>query len=525
MKHTAPRASAGNVSTLENTLDRVVGDRTLFIDSTDSVQHMRAPLMHACAASSAPPRRVSRKFNPLSRFALIAAVLCVSSRFALADDSIYLKLQRFADAADGNIKDEQTSPGPSLAFSMSGNYAYGSDSVSYGAMDFEVHSVSTYNNSGQMYPDATITQSYLISGTDSSLNGSQGTAVFVDRLSGGFTPASGLAFAGENYFNVNGTTVGVNGAQYALPPTVTEQDAFTFNSAGAGLTRTFQVGGETYAGSADPGTMYHAAITLSVRLGALTLYDSNNNRVAYTASSAGGSARAMNVSTGNTYAGISLTNDTNNAHLGSTVSLLGGTASSNDYVQLTFTAPPPERDGALPVSDTVDVSRTNTDPVVIQLSYDKPRAQSLFGFGAPLVLGWHVPANWTVENAVAGNTGGTPTFVNGPYDPSQHFHPGYYGHDAANGVVWAVVNHNSEFFVTNVDTLKAPSVTHLVNGHIFVRLAGVPSAVNRVEVSSDLTTGSWSTVATANAGPTGIVTCEDTTAADVTRRFYRVSSP
>ncbi len=177
------------------------------------------------------------------------------------------------------------------------------------------------------------------------------------------------------------------------------------------------------------------------------------------------------------------------------------------------------------MSDAVNLKGTGSDPVVVQLSFNPSLAQSIFGGLSKLGLGWFDPALQIVRNAVLGNSSGGPTFINGPYDPAMDFHLGYFGVDTAHGVVWAVVNHNSEFVVTNLDTLAVPSVTHLANSHMFLNLTGVANAVNRVEASPDLSVGSWTTVATVTAGPTGTVSYEDSTAGTQSRRFYRVSSP
>ena len=59
-------------------------------------------------------------------------------------------------------------------------------------------------------------------------------------------------------------------------------------------------------------------------------------------------------------------------------------------------------------------------------------------------LGWlNTSTQWV--NAIDGNTGGTPTKVLGAYDASYGL--GTWGVDSTNHVVWAVVNHNSEFAV------------------------------------------------------------------------------
>jgi MYXO-CTERM domain-containing protein len=62
-----------------------------------------------------------------------------------------------------------------------------------------------------------------------------------------------------------------------------------------------------------------------------------------------------------------------------------------------------------------------------------------------------LPDLW--ENAVDGNTGGTSTFVDGPYNPTLDSSLGTYGVNTTNDVVWAVIDHNSTF---TVDTQTVP---------------------------------------------------------------------
>jgi len=88
------------------------------------------------------------------------------------------------------------------------------------------------------------------------------------------------------------------------------------------------------------------------------------------------------------------------------------------------------------------------DKYVLQLSY-APVAAAALGDVLNLYLGWFDPSDSTWKNAVDGNSdGGTSAhFVAGAYDPTVDFNLGYYGVDAANSTVWAVVDHNSEFGV------------------------------------------------------------------------------
>ena len=62
-------------------------------------------------------------------------------------------------------------------------------------------------------------------------------------------------------------------------------------------------------------------------------------------------------------------------------------------------------------------------------------------------LGWYDEGTGTWKNAVLGNSMGTAQFNLGAYIPGTMSALGNYGVDTTGGVVWAVVNHNSEFAV------------------------------------------------------------------------------
>ncbi len=123
---------------------------------------------------------------------------------------------------------------------------------------------------------------------------------------------------------------------------------------------------------------------------------------------------------------------------GSTAKLRGGTAAANREVVVgladrsTQAAPPSGF-----YSDIADITGSQTDTVVIQLSYDVSAP------GTP-VLATFTGTQWV--NAVALNTGGSAAFVSGAFDGNATL--GRYGLDTTNHVAWAVVNHNSLFAVT-----------------------------------------------------------------------------
>jgi hypothetical protein len=83
----------------------------------------------------------------------------------------------------------------------------------------------------------------------------------------------------------------------------------------------------------------------------------------------------------------------------------------------------------------------------LQVSYNEAQAISVFGSESDARLMWLDPSDNQWELAVAGNTGGTPRFINRAYNPATDFQLGNYGVDTANNVVRAVINHNSYFAI------------------------------------------------------------------------------
>lgn len=130
-----------------------------------------------------------------------------------------------------------------------------------------------------------------------------------------------------------------------------------------------------------------------------------------------------------------------------TVSLLGGTATSQTTVNITFTGSTSVGSSFQAASDLVNVSGTGSDTVVLQVSYNEAQAISVFGTEGDARLMWLDPSDNQWKLAVAGNTGGTAQFVNRAYNPATDFQLGYHGVDTVNNVVWAVINHNSYFAI------------------------------------------------------------------------------
>ena len=172
---------------------------------------------------------------------------------------------------------------------------------------------------------------------------------------------------------------------------------------------------------------------------------SGGNAIGFSSSSSTGSSAAFPVNSGGSYTPFTLQNTSPYGH-GSTASILGGVASANTVVEATFLGQVAQFSQA---SDIVDVTGIGHDKFVLQLSYDPAIATSLFGNEANAVLLWMDPVSGLFENAVFGNSDGglqSQAFV-GAYNPATESALGNYGVDTTNHVVWAVIDHNSEFAV------------------------------------------------------------------------------
>lgn len=157
----------------------------------------------------------------------------------------------------------------------------------------------------------------------------------------------------------------------------------------------------------------------------------------------------LTVPTGHSYDGLA-SSSTLPGGAGTQVQLLGGTASVTKFVTVDFslTSTSGFQAGAGALSDVVKLQGTTGDKVVLQLSYDET-ALAPGQTEDSVFLGWF-DGGGTLVNAVSGNTDlpgepNAPFFRLGAYNPSTDFHLGYYGVDTVNNVVWAVIDHNSEF--------------------------------------------------------------------------------
>jgi hypothetical protein len=74
-------------------------------------------------------------------------------------------------------------------------------------------------------------------------------------------------------------------------------------------------------------------------------------------------------------------------------------------------------------------------------------------------------------------------------------------------------------------TLRITSVTHLANGHIALDGVGLANATYTVQVSPDLSTGSFVSIGTTMVGVSGTWHYDDASSAGLTKRFYRATFP
>ena len=342
---------------------------------------------------------------------------------------------------------------PSLGLSYSGAHGSATTSVAYGSVSLSVHSASDSNNGAYYYTGGVssgggaINDYWLetITINNSALTGTAGTAQFTYAFSGSFSSTipgpdgfTGWGVATMSNFYYNGFGGGNTASISSVPSTLTDNVGFTFGTpfqikialAGAGNTV-----GDTNA-TVDA-TMSLRGTGMSVLVG--------GNLVGFTSTAKTGSAGAVPVTNGASYSGFTLANTTPYGH-GSIASILGGTASADSVVEATFLA---QVAGFTQASDIVDFKGFGTDKHVLQLSYDPSIATSLFGSEANARLLWLDSVSGLFENAVFGDSdgGATSHAYSGAYNSATESALGSYGVDTVNHVVWAVVDHNSEFSV------------------------------------------------------------------------------
>jgi len=275
-----------------------------------------------------------------------------------------------------------------------------------------------------------------------SLTGQAGTATIAYHVTGTFVTQSQFTI-GSSWWNELYLTIGSNTGQQTVIPgpinySFNVDYGFTYGSP-----FTIQRGLSARAtANLFPGVTTTIDATLSQGGMSVT---SNGSPVGFTSTANSGSAAAVPVAHGAGYAGFTLTNTSPYGH-GSTASILGGVASTDSVVEATFLA---QAAGFTMASDIVDLTGFGSNKHVLQMSYDPAIATSLFGSEANARLLWLDPVSGLFENAVFGNSdgGAQSQAFSGAYDPNTENVLGDYGVDTTNHVVWAVVDHNSEFAV------------------------------------------------------------------------------
>ena len=145
--------------------------------------------------------------------------------------------------------------------------------------------------------------------------------------------------------------------------------------------------------------------------------------------------------------------------------LIDGESSKNQNVSMQITPNPDPGSGDL-IGDAVDLifGGGAGDIYVLQLTYDEAGVP-VGSNESDLELGWFNELTGEWESAVAGNSGGTPTFFNGAY--SDYLGTlgggvldtgdlGVYGYDLFNNHVWAILDHASLFGVGVLGAVALP---------------------------------------------------------------------
>jgi hypothetical protein len=279
------------------------------------------------------------------------------------------------------------------------------------------------------------------------------------------------------------------------------------------------------SGTPGPGGARFAG-DFTLKRGNFVVFNEQGQLQNFTAQSNTGSSKGTNIAAGGALGGFTLTNSTP-GRIGTTMSVRDGVASIAQNVRAAFIAPPDPADMKL-ASDAVDFSGTGGDLFVIQMNYDPSAAQTLSLAESALRLAWRNPANNKWLNAVMGNVSDGPShFFARAYSSATDFKLGNYGVDTINHVVWAVLNHNSEFGVGVVPDpvfQKILSLTRPNASTIRLQCLGMPNVLNRIESSPDLSPGSFTTLTSAMADANGAFQFDDAQASGA-KKFYRLAFP
>lgn len=356
---------------------------------------------------------------------------------------------------------------------------FGSDTVNvhYGAGTVTLKQ-SVPTNGGGGNPSARAYWDDVFTVNNPALTGQAGTARFTVHLTGGMQGSwSGGAYGTLHYdasvqaFNevvYNGAIDYINGftgVPYSNARTFTIDEPFTYGTPfevlfSVGISTGGQGGTDT-----DPGSAVTSA-NFTLSSDGFKVLDAQLKAVPFTSTSQTGSAQVSIIPKGGTLAGFALTNQSP-GHVGTTISLLGGTAPAKQAVGATFVAPPAPADVHL-ASDAVILTGTGNTTRVVQMDYNAALALALFVNEANLRLGSLNPTLGKWVNAVAANVSGTSHFVKRAYDPAIDLQPGDCGLDMTNHVAWAVINSTNTEFGVIINTpeidVQQPAGSHLTDG-------------------------------------------------------------
>ncbi len=296
-----------------------------------------------------------------------------------------------------------------------------------GAANLSAYSLDTHTITGGN-GEGTVTFTYQLSGT---LAGST-SAGSIAGYSAGTNHWGGLLWGRKDY----------EGDHNVFPPqTMTDTFTFTYGEP-------FDMEGNLTVNLSQPSANQNGSANLVLQPCGFVVSGGGS----YMGTATGGSTKGTRFEANAPYAGFTLTNI---RYRQSTVKLLDGTANDVRDVAVSFLGP---REGLSTFSDNVHFQGTAADPVVIQLNYDEAAAIASSGSEEVMLSRLDFAAQeW--KNAVTGNSSGTPSAKNGPYNPATDFVLGKFGIDRSANVVWAVVNYPGSFAATQAAGI-APTPTN-----------------------------------------------------------------
>ena len=446
----------------------------------------------------------------------------------LKADEIYLNVLLYG--SDPTVHTNYTSGFPANA-SLSGKYGTASGSVTYGSlqMDFDLVGDPTYGTGGSdtVGINTHWINSLTINPANPALLGTPGTVRIAYWLKSSVSVKNVGRYAAliywidvDSYFNVTGSYTCPEGMYSGSP--MSDHASFTVDIPMIfGTPFTSQTELDVNGTSGPYGGFASETLHATLTSGSITVLDNSGNAVGYSSSSSIGASRGASFASGDLYAGFTLTNT---AGYQTTMALLDGTAGSNEMVTATYLANP---DTNVCVSDAVDLSGMHTNLFVLQMSYNPLAALAKLGDTANAMLMLIEPATKRLVNAVEGNSDGglTRHFVQGAYNAATNFQRSTFGVDTNLCIVWAVLDHNSEFVVGQVVAPPAArwtGITPGTNSGMSLSLNGPANNHYIIEVSHDLTSTNWDTLGLMGLDTNGAGIFQDTSSISAnSQRFYR----